>query len=225
MSSSIVELKHVMIDTETLGLTPGSIVRTVSLVEFEPATGNTGRKKTWVINLQDSIKAGFKIEAGSLKWWMMKSEEARKAFVALEEEETSLISFVNEFEYWFKQYDGKVALWALQIDFDLPMLKPYLAYYHMNVMRNDSYDLPWNRKLLIDVRPFAEAYRLNHPDLKTLHTSMDDCMMQIDAVAEVIKANHNVVLPSGENLGSYQVSLPINLLSFNGERILKSETE
>lgn len=194
------DLKHVMIDTETLGLTPGSVVRTVSLVEFEPMTGKTGRRQTWTINLQDSIKAGFGIEAGSLKWWMMKSEEARKAFVATPEEETSLVSFVGEFVEWFKQYNGKVVLWNLQVDFDTALISPYLAYYYMHIMRNDSYELPWNRKLRVDVRPFMEIYRALHTDIKTPHTSIDDCMIQIKAVAEVFKKNQGYSLSDNEAL-------------------------
>lgn len=194
------DLKHVMIDTETLGLTPGCVVRTVSLVEFEPATGKTGRKQTWVINLQDSIKAGFRIEAGSLKWWMMKSEEARKAFVATPEEETSLVSFVGEFVEWFKQYNGKVVLWNLQVDFDTALISPYLSYYYMYIMRNDSYELPWNRKLRVDVRPFMEIYRALHTDIKTPHTSIDDCMLQIEAVAQLFKKNQDYSLSDNEAL-------------------------
>lgn len=194
------DLKHVMIDTETLGLTPGCVVRTVSLVEFEPTTGKTGRKQTWVINLQDSIKAGFKIEAGSLKWWMMKSEEARKAFVATPEEETSLVSFVGEFVEWFKQYNCKVVLWNLQVDFDTALISPYLAYYYMHIMRNDSYELPWNRKLRVDVRPFMEIYRALHTDIKTPHTSIDDCMLQIKAVAQLFKKNQGYSLSDNEAL-------------------------
>lgn len=227
MNNSILELKHVMIDTETLGLTPGSVVRTVSLVEFEPHTGKTGRKQTWVINLQDSIKAGFRIEAGTLKWWMMKSEEARKAFVSSPENEISLVSFVSEFEQWFKQYGDKVALWGLQIDFDPAMIRPYLAYYHMFIMREDSYNLPWNRKCMVDVRPFMEAYRCIHPEQQTVHTSMDDCMMQIDAVAEIFRSLEKAVVPDDKqsNLLQHVIGLPINLLQFNGIAVAGAESE
>ena len=216
------DLKHVMIDTETLGLTPGCVVRTVSLVEFEPTTGKTGRKQTWVINLQDSIKAGFKVEAGTIKWWMTKSDEARKAFVATAEEETSLVSFVNEFVEWFKQYNGKVAVWGLQIDYDLPMVRCYLAYYYMYIMRNDDYSLPWNRKLLIDVRPFMEVYRAKYEEYKTVHTSMDDCMQQIEAVAEVFKGNENVVMTSGKSLTDCILKMDICRVTMGGDLIVKN---
>lgn len=214
------DLKHVMIDCETLGLTPGSIVRTVSLVEFEPMTGKTGRQQTWTINLQDSIKAGFRIEAGTLKWWMMKSEEARKAFVATPEEETSLVSFVGEFVEWFKQYNGKVVLWNLQVDFDTALISPYLAYYYMYIMRNDSYELPWNRKLRVDVRPFMEIYRALHTDIKTPHTSIDDCMLQIEAVAEVFKKNNEVVFDDNESLSYKILNTDLFFLTINGAGLL-----
>lgn len=212
-------LKHVMIDTETLGLTPGCIVRTVSLLEFNPLTGNTGRRQTWVINLQDSIKAGFKVEAGTLKWWMMKTDAARKAFVSTPEEETSLVSFVSEFVEWFKPYGSKVALWALQTDFDPAMIRPYLAYYYMHIMRNDDYSVPWNRKLIFEVRPFIEIYRSEHPEIQTPHNSMDDCLIQINAVTELIKTADEVMLEHGQSLLSELAKLDIYQLMVSGVRI------
>lgn len=60
------KFKHVMIDTETLGRTPGSVVRSVAAVEFDPQTGETGRQKVWKIDLADSIRYGFKVEASTL---------------------------------------------------------------------------------------------------------------------------------------------------------------
>lgn len=223
MMYSISELKHVMIDTETLGLTPGSVIRTVSVVEFNPVTGETGRKHTWTINLQDSIKAGFRIEAGTLKWWMMKSDEARTAFVSTPEQETGLVSFVNEFIEWFKPYAGKVAVWGLQIDFDLPMIRCYLHYMYMQIMRNDEYPLPWNRHFLVDARPFVEVYRENYPDLQTPHTSMGDCLMQIDAVAEVFKVNGQVTYGDNQNMAEFHAGIKMSLLQFDGVPVLSQD--
>ena len=60
-----------MIDTETLGRTPGSVVRSVAAIEFDPQTGETGRRKVWKIDLADSIRYGFRIEASTLKWFTL----------------------------------------------------------------------------------------------------------------------------------------------------------
>ena len=89
------KFKHVMIDTETLGRAPGSVVRSVAAVEFDPQTGETGRQKVWKIDLTDSIRYGFKVEASTLKWWMMQSDEARREFV--EGAETPLEDFLEDF--------------------------------------------------------------------------------------------------------------------------------
>lgn len=180
---------HVMIDTETLGLTPGCVVRTVSLVEFNPADGEVIRRKNWVINLQDSFKCGFRIEAGTLKWWLMRSDEARKAFVATSEEEVSYVSFVNEFTNWFEPYNHNVVLWGLQLDFDTAVIRSYLGYFAYNIMRRDSYEVPWNRKRMVEMRPYMEAYQKLHSVTEEApHVSMDDCMRQIQALVYVL--NH-----------------------------------
>lgn len=88
------KFKHIMIDTETLGRTPGSVVRSVAAIEFNPQTGETGRRKVWKIDLADSIRYGFRIEASTLKWWMMQSDAARRNFV--EGAETLLVDFMEE---------------------------------------------------------------------------------------------------------------------------------
>lgn len=151
-------MHHVMIDCETLGLTPGSVIRNLSAVEFNPNTGDIIRKKTWIINLQDSITNGFRVEAGTLKWWMMKDEAARNAFVAKDQEEMSLNSFINDFIFWMESYHGNITIWGLQLDFDLPMIKCYLSYYFHKIYRQDQYKIPWNRKNIVEVRPFMNAY-------------------------------------------------------------------
>ena len=175
------QISNVMMDIETFGLTPGNVVRTVSVAEFAPKTGKVYRKKTWTISLQDSLNAGFTIEADTLKWWLLQSETARKELVSSPEEESSLSEFVSDFIYWFSPYSGNVNLWALQVDFDTSMLRCYLAYYYHRIFRKEKVPIPWDRKRLIDVRPYIISYADSEV---AIHTSMGDCLCQIKAVAD-----------------------------------------
>lgn len=186
------KFKHVMIDTETLGRTPGSVVRSVAAVEFDPQTGETGRQKVWKIDLTDSIRYGFKVEASTLKWWMMQSDEARREFV--EGAETPLEDFFEEFMEFLADTDEErdFTLWCLQLDFDVAMLRSMYSWYNLNVYRCDEEVLPWNFRKVRDVRPYMDALDsagLLPPKVADRHTPLADCLAQINCMYLVEKNN------------------------------------
>lgn len=186
------KFKHVMIDTETLGRTPGSVVRSVAAVEFDPQTGKTGRQKVWKIDLTDSMRYGFKVEASTLKWWMMQSDEARREFV--EGAETPLEDFLEDFMQFIAATDegNDFTLWCLQLDFDVAMLRSMYSWYNLNVYRCDKEVLPWNFRKVRDVRPYMDALDsagLLPPKVADRHTPLADCLAQINYVHLVIENN------------------------------------
>lgn len=186
------KFKHVMIDTETLGRTPGSVVRSVAAVEFDPQTGETGRQKVWKIDLTDSIRYGFKVEASTLKWWMMQSDEARREFV--EGAETPLEDFLEDFMQFIAATDegNDFTLWCLQLDFDVAMLRSMYSWYNLNVYRCDEEVLPWNFRKVRNVRPYMDALDsagLLPPKVADRHTPLADCLAQINCVHLVEKNN------------------------------------
>lgn len=186
------KFKHVMIDTETLGRAPGSMVRSVAAVEFDPRTGETGRQKVWKIDLADSIRYGFKVEASTLKWWMMQSDEARREFV--EGAETPLEDFLEDFMQFIAATDegNDFTLWCLQLDFDVAMLRSMYSWYNLNVYRCDEEVLPWNFRKVRDVRPYMDALDsagLLPPKVADRHTPLADCLAQINCVHLVEKNN------------------------------------
>lgn len=186
------KFKHVMIDTETLGRTPGSVVRSVAAVEFDPQTGETGRQKVWKIDLTDSMRYGFKVESSTLKWWMMQSDEARREFV--EGVETPLVDFFEEFMEFLADTDEErdFTLWCLQLDFDVAMLRSMYSWYNLNVYRCDEEVLPWNFRKVRDVRPYMDALDsagLLPPKVADRHTPLADCLAQINCVHLVEKNN------------------------------------
>lgn len=186
------KFKNVMIDTETLGRTPGSVVRSVAAVEFDPKTGETGRQKVWKIDLTDSMQYGFKVEASTLKWWMMQSDEARREFV--EGSETPLEDFFEEFMEFLADTDEEkdFTLWCLQLDFDVAMLRSMYSWYNLNVYRCDEEVRPWNFRKVRDVRPYMDALDsagLLPPKISDRHTPLADCLAQINYVHLVEKNN------------------------------------
>ena len=68
----------VMIDIETLGTDPGSVILSIGAVEFDLKTGKTGEEFYQWIDLESSSNKGFSVSAGTIKWWMMQNKKARQ---------------------------------------------------------------------------------------------------------------------------------------------------
>lgn len=178
-----------MIDLETLGLEPTSIIRSCAAVEFDPETGETGERIEWKVNLQQSYDAGFTLSIDTIRWWMKQSEEVRKQFV--DEDETELKDFLNHLKYFIESHGDDVTMWCLQLDFDLPILRNH--YYWLNkdsFIRKDYNYIPWNRRKIRDVRPYMDALEaagLLPPKVADRHTPMADCLAQIGYIHLAIK--------------------------------------
>ena len=58
------------------------------------------------------------------------------------------------------------------------------------IFRHDAYDVPWNRRRLMEVHPFMDAYLASHPEApETGHTSTGDCLRQIEAVKHALASS------------------------------------
>lgn len=186
--------RHIMIDTETLGMEPGSVIRSVAAVEFDPYTGVTERKKLWKIDIQESMNAGFRVESGTLKWWLMQNEDARRDFVC--GQEIGILEFLNQFSD-FIQEKPYVFLWCLQLDFDIPMLKCYYAWRKRILkITDDSEEIPWDRRMVRDARPYYYALKCagTLPERKhDAHSPLSDCMAQIQCIHLALKSKLNIV--------------------------------
>mgnify|MGYP001164691238 CR=1 FL=1 len=63
--------KHIMLDTETLGVEYDAVILSVCIVEFNPRTGRTfDILNIQHINVNQSIRAGHKVEPDTLAWWV-----------------------------------------------------------------------------------------------------------------------------------------------------------
>lgn len=65
-------MKMVMLDLETLGVNPGSVILSVGAVRFDSV--KTGEWFYARIDLRDSMEAGFRVEPDTLMWWFRHGE-------------------------------------------------------------------------------------------------------------------------------------------------------
>lgn len=106
---------HVMIDLETWGTLPGSALRSIGAVTFNPY-GDCHEEKTFYANITRSscIDAGLTVDEGTERWWAQQSYEAQ---CRLDNEQRSLANVVHEFALWWQSVQGTY-VWSNGANFD-----------------------------------------------------------------------------------------------------------
>lgn len=92
----------IMVDGETLGVKPGSVLLSWGAVAFDPLIrlGDRAKGHNFFyrnIDIMSCLTAGLKIEEDTVEWWRDQSAEAREA---MREKQMTLFVAVKEFLAW-----------------------------------------------------------------------------------------------------------------------------
>lgn len=165
-----------MLDLETLGTKPGSVILSIGAVKFNRKEVLPG----WFhfhVSPADSRYHGLQIEGDTVLWWLTQSDEARKAIT--ESKKYSLPYVLNEFTKWLEH--DCLEIWGNGANFDNALLSA--AYDACGLERPWKF---WNDRCYRTVKAL-------HPDLPlakrtgTHHNAVDDARSQ---------AEHLITLPS-----------------------------
>lgn len=105
-----------MIDIETLGSTPGSVITSIGAVRFDLA--GTHESFYYRIDPETCIAAGLTIDVSTVLWWMKQSDEARAEFGKPAEPLEEVLHHLTAF-----LCDGYgVAVWGNSAGFDCGLL-------------------------------------------------------------------------------------------------------
>ena len=86
-------MNHCMIDLETLGTQPGSIILSIGAVLFDPTKAPhecLGEEFYYVIGKPTCLAAGLTFSQDTLDWWKKQSPEARKVLTQSEDPNESI---------------------------------------------------------------------------------------------------------------------------------------
>lgn len=132
---------HVMIDLETMGITPDSAIVSIGAVVFDPR-GNIVTDVTFYTEL-DWEAQGRHIDPSTVEWWSKQSKEAKAAHFGLEDFSDQLVNLAN----WLPK-DAKV--WGNGSTFDISMLED--AYRQLGI------EIPWKFWNVRDCRTVLDMY-------------------------------------------------------------------
>lgn len=170
---------HVMKDLETWGLIPGSDIRSIGAVEFDPYTGEIGRefyvniKTPWYLIKRWWWPFGkLTRDRSTMDWWSRQSKEAQQRLTT---NQVSLDFGLHLFALWLKGLGDDVPLWSNGPHFD----EAILAACYRAVGRK----VPWSHRAPRDCRTIYEAG--SWPDVRFIgveHDALDDAKHQATKV-------------------------------------------
>lgn len=171
-------MTHVMLDLETFGTAPGSVIRSIGAVVFD-LDGNIGNEFYANIDSETCREAGLTVDPKTVAWWAKQSREAQNSLLVNPQ---SLGFVVADFHGWFiTNGDWHTRVWSQGANFD-PALWEAAALAVKELV-------PWK---FYNVRDTRTAYEIGKFDDKTIaregtyHNALDDCKHQVRCVAAAI---------------------------------------
>ena len=175
------KLNDVMVDIETLGTKPGSVILTIGAIKFDRSTPvpDLGKMDTFYrrIRTNSCIKIGMTSDRGTELWWSKQDPEIQyEALVA--PDRVSIKRALKDFTEWF----GDCAhIWSHGDDFDCVLMES--AY------RLLGQKAPWSFPNTRDTRTLYDIgnVQLNSLPQNAKHHALHDCYRQIIGVQKALQ--------------------------------------
>ena len=165
--------KHLMIDMETMAVSPNAVVLSLGAVHFNPYSQGYGEKIYFKIDLDDQDKLGREIDPETIKWW------GRQDPAIMEEafSEEGRIPLVDAMDQFHKFAWGCSAFWSHGATFDLVIIE--------NIYRQLGKPLPWSYWQLRDTRTLFDLGF--DPDMPqgSKHDALQDAIRQAVGVQNI----------------------------------------
>ena len=172
-------MKHVMLDLETMGTRPGSMILSIGAVFFD-LDGKTGEAFYRNIDPQTCTAVGLTVDPQTKAWWMRQSQAARDALAV---DRRPLAHVVRDFASFFRGsgFCRGEFVWAQGATFDPPLWEAAAAAVGCST--------PWKFWNARDTRTVYDICGFDYKSMPregVYHNALDDCLTQVKAVAAAL---------------------------------------
>lgn len=176
-------MKHIMVDLETLGLTPSSVFLSCGLVSFDPTLGEVDEEKAACLypSIKEQVELGRTQDKETISWWERQTPEARAETFVDVSKQTTLPEFHFRFRSWLN--DNSTAfksryIWSNGAGFDIVILEDLFRAMQMGV--------PWVFWNIRDTRTAWDMANVTYKKGKNLisHSAKHDAIEQAQRVCK-----------------------------------------
>lgn len=163
---------NIMLDLETLGNKPGSVIASIGAVKF--GGGKIIDEFYRRIDLQSCVDIGLTMDVSAIVWWLEQGEEARKEITEIGEHIGIVLS---EFSVWVSI--DEAIIWGNGANFDNNLLS--IAYDKAKIQR------PWKYSNDRCYRTVKALY----PDIQIVregvfHNALNDARSQAKHLMQIL---------------------------------------
>jgi DNA polymerase III epsilon subunit-like protein len=136
----------VMLDLETLGLRPGSVILSIGAIAFDPEAYTLDREGAFYEKVlrKPQEAAGLRVDPDTVAWWAKQNKAAYEAAtVGAKSPEAVFLAFSE----WYKLI-GATEIWACGANFDIPLLDEAMQAFGLRA--------PWHYQAPRDVRTVCD---------------------------------------------------------------------
>lgn len=173
--------KDLMVDLETLGTMPGSVILSIGAQVFNPFTGEIGPEFYIEINTESCKRVGLLVDPDTENWWSQQKPEARAVVTRCATGGVPLDQALLAFnKFIMEKAAGKLTcVWGNGADFDNPILG--MAYKFCGL--RPAWGTFNNRcfRTLKSLFPIVVA----PPRIGTYHNALDDAKTQVEHALKI----------------------------------------
>ncbi|WP_312357243.1 3'-5' exonuclease [Sphingobacterium multivorum] len=162
-------MKDIMIDIETMGTKPYSVILSIGAVKFDINTGDIGEQFYRVIDVKSSKKAGLVFDFDTVMWWANQPDDVRDSIL---EGKSSLFLVLCDLMMFIGT--DKATLWSNSPSFDLSLIR--------NACERVDIEPIWQYWQERDVRTISglnPEVRKNMSQNGIPHHAISDCIYQV----------------------------------------------
>jgi DNA polymerase III epsilon subunit-like protein len=173
-------MKHIMLDCETLGTTASAVILSIGAVKFDLVSDRIDDNGFYAsVNIESNLDYGRRIQEDTLLWWLKQPAAAQQVF---HEAKMPLNEALADLSDWIGSDDYTV--WSNGADFDLPMLAH--AYSQIGI------EVPWkfwNSRCFRTYKNLPGAKDIRLPATGVKHNALSDAYQQ----AQTLQAIHSAL--------------------------------
>jgi len=167
--------KHLMVDLETLAVSPNAVVLSLGAVHFDPYGTGHSDSIYFKIDIDDQDALGREVDPGTLEWWGRQDPAIMEEAFSPDDR----IPLVEAMDRFHKFVWNSSAFWSHGATFDLVILE--------NIYRQLNKPLPWNYWQLKDTRTLFDLGQDPEMPQGSKHDALQDAIRQSVGVQNIYR--------------------------------------